>query len=431
MPGLAFLGAPVYWLSRGAVDSLAASLPPPRRTSIQLHLVVVFTVALPSAILGLLLLRFLGAWGGRGALAATIAYALGTLAFPWSTQFMAHQVSAVFLFGGAALILSRARGDGGTPGFLMAGGLFGIAVLIAETSVLFIPVFLVYAACLRGWRQAGLVCLGGLPFALLLLVYDTVAFGGPFLTAHHFPDPRFALPGSTRFLGQVGIPDPGVLLEITFLPYRGLFWYCPILIFGVVGLVLAARRKEVRPEAVAFLSCFLLLLLFNASFVGWHGGWSTGPRYLVPAIPFVAAGLLHLPRWARAPAVGVGLVSIFLMVAVTSVNVAVPQDVRNYAAIRAPGEEVVDVRDPIRNYILPRFFRGDLSAHRQHVDEILPGVKLSPEEARWASWNLGECLGLEGIPSLLPLLIPWGILGAVWARDRRRGARPGSRCPSG
>ena len=55
---------------------------------------------------------------------------------------------------------------------------------------------------------------------------------------------------------------------------------------------------------VSFLVCASVLLV-NLSYPEWTGGWSTGPRLLVPLIPFAmipVAGLLaERGRWASAP----------------------------------------------------------------------------------------------------------------------------------
>lgn len=408
-PGLSFLAVPVYLATRDLVAAFGDRLGPVHGASLQLHLLVIFTVSIASAILAVVLLRFLRGWApdlSAAALPSVIAYSLGTLAFPWSTQFMAHQAGAALLFGGGALIFTQRRKGwaGGRRPLWMAGALLGVAGIVEETAVFVVPVLLAYVVWTGGWRRFGAVCLGALGPALLHLSYNAAAFGGPLRSARDFQNPRFLAEDSGLIFGVLGLPDPWLLLELTFLPRRGIFFYCPILLFALAGLVQGIRKEKTRPEAVASMAVFGVLLLFNASFNGWHGGWSTGARYLVPALPFLATGLIFLPPTLRPLAWVAGGISVVLMLGITAVNVSVPQDLANARALGI----TEDVRDPLRNYILPSLAKGDLSRHSQHVDELIPGQMLNPGERRWASYNLGEAAGLHGLTSLLPLVLLWG-----------------------
>jgi Tfp pilus assembly protein PilF len=55
--------------------------------------------------------------------------------------------------------------------------------------------------------------------------------------------------------------------------------------------------REKRPqEAVLIAAVAIGSFLFIAGFYGWHGGWTFGPRYLVPMLPFLAFPIAFL-RW--------------------------------------------------------------------------------------------------------------------------------------
>jgi hypothetical protein len=78
----------------------------------------------------------------------------------------------------------------------------------------------------------------------------------------------------------------GLLLS----PGKGLLWYAPALALGVGGASEFIRRHGT--SALVFVALPLAYLLTYASKGVWHGGgW--GPRYLVPALPFLAC--LALP----------------------------------------------------------------------------------------------------------------------------------------
>ena len=53
-------------------------------------------------------------------------------------------------------------------------------------------------------------------------------------------------------------------------------------------------RRGLGAESVLFSVLALTFLLMNVSFNGWHGGSSFGPRYLIPAIPFLALALVNV-----------------------------------------------------------------------------------------------------------------------------------------
>jgi hypothetical protein len=90
--------------------------------------------------------------------------------------------------------------------------------------------------------------------------------------------------------GFYGVLVPSLsALTRTLLADRGLLVVTPIMIAGIVGIVLLARRG-MRAEALAIGSIVALMLVYNASLTispGWvFGGDSPGPRYAYLAVPF-------------------------------------------------------------------------------------------------------------------------------------------------
>jgi hypothetical protein len=197
----------------------------------------------------------------------------------------------------------------------------------------------------------------------------------------------------------IAAPDPRVAWAILFGSYRGLFYGAPWLIAGVPGLVVLFRRGF-RAEALASGTIVLAYVLLNAGLVDWHGGWAMGPRYLIPAIPFLAVGAMGLVRaWpegstARRALAWIGGAAAVLSAALMLAGTAVRPDVP------------LTIARPFQRFLIPSFVHGRVARSNHPID----GEGVS---GRRAAWNLGHRLGLEGLPTLLPLAAWVGLCG--WA----------------
>src|SRR5690606_28831245 len=90
------------------------------------------------------------------------------------------------------------------------------------------------------------------------------------------------------------------------------------------AVVLVRTRAPARREAIVALAVFVPFLLLQSSWPNPWGGEMPGPRYLIPALPFLIVPLAAAWR-ARslALAVGIGVVAMGLPVitsALTAVN---------------------------------------------------------------------------------------------------------------
>jgi hypothetical protein len=85
------------------------------------------------------------------------------------------------------------------------------------------------------------------------------------------------------------------LAGITISPYKGLFWYSPVLLLGLIGAWPFIRRH--RWEGLAALLIVLAHVLGYSRYNYWSGGVAWGMRYLLPITPFLV--LLAAPVWER------------------------------------------------------------------------------------------------------------------------------------
>jgi hypothetical protein len=344
-----------------------------------------------------------------------LLFAFGTYILAYSTVFFAHVPTALFLF------LAFVKRD--KP--WLAGAALGLAVLCNYAAL---PAAIVIAVLIavEHRREIMKVIAGGLPFAIFLIAYQTICFGGPFRTAVEATTENFKTRGA--FLGVFTLPRLDVAFMLLFSRYRGLFFLSPFLIFALCGAAaLGGDRKTPLRVALHALMIFLSFLIVSASFNGWHGGSAIGPRYLLPAVPFLAVPMMAVVDRMRALWIILGAISIAFNFAVVAVN---PLPSRTIA-------------DPIFRYTFPLLIEGKLpsdtppfppyawklslghvSVNRQTDDELAAFEKhpAGSPEAEWASFNLGEFIAPGSPWSLLPIVI-WIAGGSALLMSRVRNSR--------
>lgn len=251
---------------------------------------------IPTLLLALLLLRLLRPLvGERWALTMTVGYALGTIAFPFATMYFGHAASTFFLFA-AFYALWRAQQSESPWLFILAGFLAGWAVLVEFTTAMGVVALLFYALS-RSRRAAILMVVGALPPAIVLFGYNWLAFGGPLSIGYaRVANGGFAT-GMRQGLFGAMWPNAATLSQILFGP-RGLLHLSPWLALAPLGLW-AARRPQPRREIALCAAIALAFLLFNAGYYLPLGGWTPGPRFLTPALPFATVLVALVPRAFR------------------------------------------------------------------------------------------------------------------------------------
>ena len=387
---------------------------------VEKYLLTFLVIVIPSAFAGSLMYRlcvYITKSRVR-AYVATAAITLGTMIFPYSAIYYGHQLAAVYLFVAFYLIFRLRAAPAFRKGrMFLVGLLLGLA-LITEytTAVVVLPLVAYYFHTLwikraslfgdaaeeseaeesrktarrRGVAAVALPALGGTLPLLLMFAYNYACFGSPFSLAYeHMENPLFK-EGMSRGLMGVRWPRIDALFYITLHPSYGIFWQSPVLIMSVVGLRYMLRDKTYRPEALVAIFALAAYLFVNAGYYMWWGGWSFGPRHLIPALPFLCLPLLFVPARAFLLTVALALVSIFQMFVVTATVIDVPDT--HVPRLRELG---FFEHTPIYGFCWPRFVSGELSL------------------------NLGVFFGLSGLATLLPLALAYlCIIGLFYFRHR-------------
>jgi hypothetical protein len=394
--GTALLGAPFYWLALhlpmvGAVGA------------------VMIANALVTALTGWLVYRcvlLLGYPPVVGVLTA-LGYGLGTMAWPYARYFFSEPLAAFGLMFALWGLLSVGR-TGQARYALLAGVGLGLALLAKVANAVTWPLFVLYGSWMAlrrremlhegGRKHPAVLAVALLAPLLLSLVilaaYNAARSGNP-LDMGYAADETFSTP--------LGLGLAGLLWS----PGKSLFLYSPLLLVALLGIPALLRRD--RATALLSLGIPIAYLLLYARWFMWWGGWSWGPRFLVPVLPFVclflAPVLDHVLSsfrwWGKAVLAAVALLSL--------------------------GVQILGVAVDFNQYLLILYQRGIDSA------EINFQAALSPLVGHWALlregaldlvWARDLTAGLNWPPLLMSLLLLFGA-AAGWYVHRRigRGAR--------
>ncbi len=270
----------------------------------------------------------------------TWATFFGSFLFVYSGSFYGHLIGAAFTLG-ALIALERAQ-------HRSAGALIGCAVLCEYTIAIFAVCWTAHLA-LRWTRKGGMAApllhfvSGALPFAIALILYNTLLFGGPFHMGYAHVDSYQPEGGS-----MIERLRPEALWGLSLSPYRGLLPYMPVLALSIPAWWIASGRTR-RAMGLLVSAPALLTFLFTASVGMWWGGWAFGPRHLT--VVAVLLAYRTLPRlacatWAQIPFVALavfGLAQTFL--AKATVGYSLP----------------TGIQQPMREIILPAILRLDIT----------------------------------------------------------------------
>jgi hypothetical protein len=323
-PGLAFALLPAYLgLRQLGLQPRASAAAGGGAYRHRLWELTLFGAVLPAVVLMLLMLVAVERlWPGYGPLTAILLGA-GTLLLPFATLLFGHVLSATLGFAAfVVLLLERDRPTVWRA--WLAGLLAGFAVVVEYPLAIVALVLAGYvasrsAAGRRLAAYAGGCLIGVLPLA----AYNTWAFGSPTTMSYTnvIEAPSGTGPptlGSGNSTGFYGVTFPDLRAALTLLlSEKGLFVVAPLCVVALCGLPLLWRAGR-RAETIVCAAVPALFLTYNAAYFIPFGGQGPGPRFLVPALPFLALPLAATLRRSLPAALLLGLVSIGVMALATA-----------------------------------------------------------------------------------------------------------------
>jgi hypothetical protein len=301
--------------------------------------------------------------------------------FPFDGGFWGHTTTAAMILIGYYHLEQSSQ-----PA--LAGLFLGLAVFVEYMAVISLAVAGAYLLAVPNRRiQIPKFVAGASLGIALLLIYQKMCFGSFLTTAASLSDTLRQLGQSqTIAFGQFGAFRFDVLRKLLFSLDRGIFIYMPVLFFTFLGAV----RLLKKGETVWLGACALNILLYAGAiscYLFWDGGWSTGARYLIIALPFFGFLLPSVDSMGsitRVTYLVLGAISFLNMLAIVAVETMAPE-----------------WPNPLFGEVYPRFITGNFNENRLFWGDLR--VWLSSAEVTPNRFNLGQLLfNLKGLSSLAP-----------------------------
>jgi hypothetical protein len=294
-PGPVLIGYPVFkvldaWQTRGIASREARDEVRLHHRSANMRLLSVLFQLLPYLVLVFAWLR--EAQKAKLSEAAQevllVGLLFGTSTVCFLNSYFGHAIAATFILA-TALALYRGA-------IFWTGTFFGFAVLSEYSAALLaLPLGVIAVSELRKTpRPREWLAMAGLSALVpgsLWAFYHWQAFGSVLSIANQYQNPLFqdTLHEPYSLWGILTLPSLGLVKELLFGSTRGLLFTQPWVLGLLCMVPFMKRDPSLAAQKARFfaLVSFLLFILLNASFGGWHGGHSPGPRYLAPVLPLL------------------------------------------------------------------------------------------------------------------------------------------------
>ncbi len=352
-PGVSFLGVPLYIIGKYFGF--------PQFTTYLLNVILAF--------INMLLVAKLSRKFGAGNIASYIAgfiFLFGTNALSYATTYTQHHLTILVIL----LSLLNLFGKRTFLKNVVLGGLFGIGLLAdIPNAFFFIPVLL-YAlyksfdkkqieekvALSLKLNIVGLI-FGILPFLALFGWYNHTLTGSYTLTGQligrsdvmEVNGKIIAKPRSGTKKLQIEKKLPfdtrnqlNGLYILLISDERGWLIYSPVIIIGFIGLYVSLKKKNVNGNTILAVAVILTVVTSYSMFGDPWGGWSFGPRYLLPATAIASAGIGVLIEKFKQNKT---FVIVFAVISIYSITISLVGAITTNAV--PPKVEAVNLSEPI------------------------------------------------------------------------------------
>ncbi len=299
-PGVSFLAVPFYLV--GNVFQL------PQLFTYSLNIILAFMIFL----LMIKLSQITGS-GLKPSIIAAITFIFATNLLPYTGSFTQHLAStAVIILAIINVSIKRTLINN-----IWLGILFGAGILLDLPNVFMmapIILYVIYKHFVVNTNEQKInlsinlnifgIFIGLIPLILIFGLYNFQTSGSYFKAAQFIGRSKIYAPQdytntnsntnekkfSIRLPFKTRNQIRGIYI-LTLSDERGVFYYSPVLILGLIGLYILYQEKKDR-TLIILLLCVALFDLFGYSmFSDYHGGWAFGSRYMIPAEAMMSVGL--------------------------------------------------------------------------------------------------------------------------------------------
>lgn len=270
-----------------------------------------------------------------------------TVLWPYGTSFFTEAWQAAAFVWAAALLLEARTAETPAIRIAIAGLLIALAGLTKVTSLVFAPAFVIAVLCDRTLSvnrrvQAAAVLVGGILFATAVhFSWNAYRFGSPFDFGYDWSETIPILPPRTFSIVDL----PRGLAVLLVAPGKSIFLWAPV---TVLALLNAGRSWRREPALTSGIGAALAIgLLFYGGYLFVEGGYSHGPRHLVPIVPLLilAAAGPDASRWSRPALLACGAIGLVMALLATGVSFLEDQALRRNANGQ-PVEGYYEIVDP-------------------------------------------------------------------------------------
>ena len=291
----------------------------------------------------------------------TVALGLGTLCWRYAGYDYSEEIQMALLMLAVQGVV-RPKGYDLVWAGIGGGGLIMLKLIYVVT----IPVFGLYlllqlrgAARWRGILQFGVPFAGGMFFIGWM---NYIRYQNPF-------DSGYGHEAQAWDFGQMGQTIPALLVSAQI----GVLVFCPVLLLGLAGWFWFGRKHPL--EALLCAGLILENLFWTGAWHGWDGGWTWGPRLLVPMLPLwllPAAFLIEAPKAKTWFPAFVALLAISVVAQVPGILVK-DQEIHHIRNdVLTAGEAAGMPGDAVAAWML-------LGHKLAHGDEVFPAASLTSQ----------------------------------------------------
>ncbi|MEM7537458.1 MAG: hypothetical protein AAF639_35135 [Chloroflexota bacterium] len=290
--GMTLLALPLVWLAQSLPNWLAAFNMDARWLGdfglVQVALLLNPILTAWTGVLIFLTGRRWG-WSEPVSVGTALIFGLATMAWPYTQTFFSDPVCMWGLMA-AFYNLACYQQEQGKRFLFWAGMAWGLAYVARVINLITLPIYGIALLTLliqntedahknllqklrQNWRELTSFVVPVVAAGLSSLWWNWVRYG-------HVFDSGYVESESFSAIWVDG------LYGLLFGPARGIFWYSPILILGIFGIGWFWRHQ--RWSLITMLAIALVYIGVYGKWYMWHGGFSWGPRFMLPLMPFLA-----------------------------------------------------------------------------------------------------------------------------------------------